>query len=199
MSLGKILRLPNTLAFRLTLWYAGIFTLCSCVAFLLFYTLITLVFQERTDQELLGQAQRFSSLLAAEGIGAVNNSAVIEAQAAGEKKVFFRLLNINGEVFSSSNVSYWKDISVDATAIEKLLRGSGPILETITIPNRGDEVRILYAMLSPTVIVQVGEAMESQARLLDAFKRIFIITMSVLILLAGWSRLVHGQASRFRY
>jgi heavy metal sensor kinase len=189
MSLGKILRLPNTLAFRLTLWYAGIFALSSCVAFLLFYTLITLVLQQRTDQELLGQAQRFSTLLAADGIGAVNNSAVIEAQAAGEKMVFFRLLNINGEAFSSSNVSYWQDISVDVTALEKLLRGSSPILETITIPNRGDQVRILYAMLSPTVIVQVGQAMESQARLLDAFKRIFIITMSLLIVLAagvGW-------------
>jgi heavy metal sensor kinase len=189
MSLGKILRLPNTLAFRLTLWYGGIFTLCSGVAFLLFYTLITSVLQERTDQELLAQAQRFSTLLAGDGIGEVNNSAVIEAQAAGEKKVFFRLLNLTGEVFSSSNMSYWKDINVDVGAIEKLLRGSGPILETITIPNRSDEVRILYAMLSPSVIVQVGQAMESQARLLDAFKRIFIITMSFLIVLAagvGW-------------
>lgn len=189
MSLGKILRLPNTLAFRLTLWYGGIFSLCSGVAFLLFYTLITSVLQERTDQELLAQAQRFSTLLAGDGIGTVNNSAVIEAQAAGEKKVFFRLLNLTGEVFSSSNMSYWKDINVDVGAIEKLLRGSGPILETITIPNRSDEVRILYAMLSPTVIVQVGQAMESQARLLDAFKRIFIITMSFLIVLAagvGW-------------
>ncbi|HXV78540.1 MAG TPA: ATP-binding protein [Candidatus Binatia bacterium] len=189
MFLGKILRLPNTLAFRLTLWYAGIFTLFSCVAFLLFYALITGVFQERTDQELLSQAQRFSTLLAANGIGAVNNSAVVEAQAAGERKVFFRLLNLTGEAFSSSNMSYWKDINVDAGAIEKLLRGSGPILETITIPNRSDEVRILYASLSPTVIVQIGQAMESQARLLEAFKRIFIITMSLLIVVAagvGW-------------
>jgi type VI protein secretion system component VasF len=56
MSFGKILRLPNTLAFRLTLWFAGIFALCSCVAFLLFYALITTVLQERTDQELLHQA-----------------------------------------------------------------------------------------------------------------------------------------------
>ena len=189
MSLGKILRLPNTLAFRLTLWYAGIFALCSCVAFLLFYALITSALQERIDQELLSQAQRFSTLLAGDGIGAVNNSAVIEAQAAGEKKVFFRLLNLTGEAFSSSNMSYWKDINVDVAALEKLLRGSGPVLETITIPYRSDEVRILYAMLSPTVIVQVGQAMESQARLLDAFKRIFIITMSFLTVLAagvGW-------------
>ena len=144
--------------------------------------------QERTDQELLGQAQRFSTLLAGDGIGAVNNSAVIEAQAAGEKKVFFRLLNLTGEAFPPPTCPIGK-ISMDVGAIEQLLRGSGPILKTITISNRSDEVRILYAMLSPTVIVQVGQAMESQARLLDAFKRIFIITMSFLILLAagvGW-------------
>jgi heavy metal sensor kinase len=44
-------------------------------------------------------------------------------------------------------------------------------------------------MLSPAVIVQIGQAMEGQARLLDAFKRIFIITMSFLIVVAagvGW-------------
>ena len=189
MSFGKILRLPYTLAFRLTLWYAGIFALCCCVAFLLFYTLITSLLQERTDQELLGQAQRFSALLASEGVEAVNNSAVIEAQAAGVKKVFFRFLNLTGEAFSSSNMSYWKDIGVDVTAIQQLLRGSGSVFQTITIPNRSDEVRILYAMLSPTVIVQVGQAMESQSRFLEAFRRIFIITMSFLIVLAagvGW-------------
>jgi heavy metal sensor kinase len=159
------------------------------VAFLLFYTLIAAVLQQRIDQELLAQAQRFSTLLAADGIGAVTNGAVIEAQAAGEKKVFFRLLNLTGEAFSSSNMSYWKDINVDGGAIEKLLRGSGPILETIAIPNRSDELRVLYAMLSPNVIVQVGQAMEGQTRLLDAFRRIFIITMGSLIILAavvGW-------------
>jgi heavy metal sensor kinase len=156
---------------------------------LLFYTLITSLLQEQTDQDLRGQAQRFSTLLAAEGVDAVNNSAVIEAQAAGVKKVFFRFLNLTGEAFSSSNMSYWKDIGVDPKAIEQLLRSSGPVFHTITIPNRSDEVRILYAMLSPTVIVQVGQAMESQSRFLEAFRRIFIITMSFLIVLAagvGW-------------
>ena len=53
-------RLRHTLAFRLTLWYAGIFALSSCIAFLLFYTLITSVIRERTDQELAGQVRRFA-------------------------------------------------------------------------------------------------------------------------------------------
>jgi len=89
MFLKKRINLKNSLAFRLTLWYAGIFTVSSCVAFLLFYTLITSFIRDRTDQELLGQVNRFSALLATEGVEAVKNTAVIEAQAAGVKKVFF--------------------------------------------------------------------------------------------------------------
>jgi heavy metal sensor kinase len=173
----------------LTLWYAGIFTVSSCVAFLLFYTLITSFFRERTDQELLSQVNRFSTLLAAEGVGAIQTTAVIEAQAAGVKKVFFRFLSLSGQAFSSSNMSYWKDIGIHGIAIKELLRGRSHVFETIAIPDRKEKVRILYAMLSPSIILQVGEAMESYSRFLDGFKRIFIITMTLLIFVAagiGW-------------
>lgn len=189
MSLKKPINLRNTLAFRLTLWYAGIFTVSSCVAFLLFYTLITSFIRERTDQELLSQVNRFSTLLAAEGVEAVKGVAVVEAQAAGVKKVFFRFLSLSGQVFSSSNMSYWKDILISETAIKELLRGNSPVFETIAIRDRNEEVRVLYAMISPSIILQVGQAMESYSRFLDAFKGIFITTMTFLVVLAagvGW-------------
>ena len=189
MSLRKRINLRYTLAFRLTLWYAGVFTVSSCVAFLLFYILITSFIRERTDQELLSQVNRFSTLLVTEGVEAVKNDAVIEAQAAGIKKVFFRLLSLNGQVFSSSNISYWKDIEINEMAIKELLQGSSHVFETITISDHKDEVRILYALLSPSIILQVGQAMESYSRFLDAFKGIFITTMTYLIILAagvGW-------------
>src|SRR4030042_6961568 len=124
MSLRKLVSPRNTLAFRLTLWYAVIFTVSACITFLLSYTLITSFIRVRTDQELLGQVNRFSTLLAAEGIEAVKGGAVIEAQAAGVKKVFFRFLSLNGQVFSSSNMSYWKDIEIHRTAIKELLGGN---------------------------------------------------------------------------
>jgi heavy metal sensor kinase len=173
----------------LTLWYTGIFTVSSCIAFLLFYTLITSLILERTDQELLDQVSRFSILLASEGAGAVTDSAVIEAEAAGVKKVFFRLLSVNGQTFSSSNMSYWKDIDIDETAIKALLREDNHVFQTIAIAGRREKVRILYAVLSPSIILQVGLAMESYSRFLDAFQRIFIATMTFLIVLAagvGW-------------
>ncbi len=189
MFLRKRINLRNTLAFRLTLWYAGIFTVSSCIAFLMFYMLVTSFIRGRTDQELLGQVNRFSTLLVTGGIEEVQSAAVIEAQAAGVKKVFFRLLSLNGRVFSSSNMVYWKDIHFSEPAVQELLRNRSPVFQTITIRGRKEEVRILYSLLSPGIILQVGEAMEDYSRFLDAFKGIFISTMASLIILSagvGW-------------
>jgi heavy metal sensor kinase len=86
-------------------------------------------------------------------------------------------------------MSYWKDIPIHEKAIRELLAGKSHTFETITIPERKEKVRILYAILSPGAILQVGEAMESYSRFLDAFKGIFIATMTFLIVVAagvGW-------------
>lgn len=189
MSLRNLLRLRHTLAFRLTLWYAGIFTISSCMAFLFFYLLITSVIRERTDQDLLEQAGKFSTLLSTRGMEAIKRVAIMEAQAAGEKKIFFRLLSLVGEVFSSSNMSYWRDIGVGRQAIKKLLEGSGKVFDTIVIPERKHKVRVLYAVIGAGVILQLGQSMESYTRFIEAFQKIFIITMAFLVALAalvGW-------------
>jgi len=185
MSSRKLLRLRNTLAFRLTLWYTLIFALSTGVAFFSFYTLIASFIQERTDQDLSGQVRRFSTLLSTEGVEAVKESALIEAQAAGVRKVFFRLLSLNGQVFSSSNMSYWSDIDINGAAIKDVLRDGNSVYDTIHIPGGRDEVRILYASISPSVILQVGQVMESYSRFLDAFQGVFISTGAPLILFAG--------------
>lgn len=189
MSLKKPGRFRNSLTFRLTLWYAGIFAASSFVAFFLFYTFITSVIQERTDQELLNQAGRFSTVLQEQGIGAVVNLAFLEAQEAGVRKVFFRLLYPTGQAFSSSNMSYWNEIDIRKTAIEQLLAGNSNVLETVVLRARRDEVRVLYAMISPGVILQIGQSMENYARIIDAFRAVFFVTMALLIGLAtgiGW-------------
>lgn len=189
MSLRNLLRLRHTLAFRLTFWYAGIFTISSCVAFLFFYLLITSFIRERTDQNLLEQVGKFSTLLSTNGIDAVKRIAIIEAQAAGERKIFFRLLSLSGEVFSSSNMSYWRDIGVERKAIKKLIQGSKHVFDIIIIPERKHKVRILYGVIGPGVILQLGQSMENYTRFIEAFKKIFATTMAFLVVLAaliGW-------------
>jgi len=189
MSLRKTRKSRNTLAFRLTLWYAGIFAVSSCIAFLLFYLFVASVIRDRTDQELMAQARRFAVLASTEGIEEAKKAAVVESQAAGVRKIFFRMLYADGTAFSSSNMSHWKDIGIHVSAIRQLVEGADHVLETLDMPQRGGEVRILYVMLGPGIILQIGEAMEDSSRFLEAFRRIFIVTMAFLIVLAagiGW-------------
>jgi heavy metal sensor kinase len=159
------------------------------LAFLFFYLLITTVIQDGTDRDLKDQAGRFSTLLSMQGLEAVKRVAILEAQAAGERKIFFRLLSVDGAVFSSSNMSYWRDIGVENKAIRELVRVQEPVFDTIVISERKDKVRILYGLIGPGVILQLGQSMENQTRFIEAFRKIFIATMTFLVLLAaliGW-------------
>ena len=189
MFLKKINSIRHTLAFRLTLWYAGIFMLTSCVAFLFFYFLITSVIRDRTDQDLLGEARTLSSILKVQGMKAVRRQIIFEAQAAGEKKIFFRLLSLDGQEFSSSNMSYWRDIGVGKAAIEQLIGENRPVFNTVRLPDRQHNIRVLYAIVGHNIILQLGQSMENYIGFIEAFRKIFVTTMASLFIFAaliGW-------------
>jgi heavy metal sensor kinase len=189
MSFEKPSRLRHSLSVRLTLWYAGIFVVCSFAAFFLFYVLIASVIRENTDQEILGQAAQLSAVLRERGVRALENHAWLEAQAAGERKIFIRLLYPTGEAFSSSNMAAWKDISVRRSAVDRLLSGADRVWETGVLSSRQEQVRILYTLIGPGVILQIGRSLENYARIIGAFQGIFLTTMAVLVGLAvgvGW-------------
>ena len=63
----KLIDIRHTLAFRLTLWYAGVFMLSACMAFFFFYFLITFVIRQQTDQDLFGEVRSFTSILSVKG------------------------------------------------------------------------------------------------------------------------------------
>lgn len=189
MFLKKPLNFFKSLAFRLTVWYVGIFTICIGVAFFLFYMLMTSVISNNTDQELLSKIESFSSTLSLEGIHAVKRMAVLETQAAGEKKLFFRLLYLDGRVFSSSNMSYWRNIGVANTAIRQLIDGRRYVFDLVTVPEHKHSIRIIYGYIGRGIIMQIGKSMESQTRIMGVFKVMFVVTMSMLIIFAaliGW-------------
>ncbi|MEE4263061.1 MAG: ATP-binding protein [Desulfobacteraceae bacterium] len=185
----KITDIRHTLAFRLTLWYAGIFMLSACLAFLFFYLLITSVMRQQTDQALSSEVRTFSTILSTQGPEAVKRQAFLQAQAAGEKKIFFRLLYITGQVFSSSNMTDWRDIGINKTAVNRLLDSRSPVFDTISIPDRKHKIRVLYAVIGPGMILQLGQSLENHTRIIEVFRKVFITTMLILFALAvvvGW-------------
>ncbi|MCP4114971.1 MAG: HAMP domain-containing protein [Desulfobacteraceae bacterium] len=182
-------KLFRTLAFRLTLWYAGIFTVSSCVAFILFYFLVSRTILNRIDQDLLDKANGFSAVLSMKGVTGVKNLAVLEARAAGEKKIFFRLLYPNGQVFATSHMAYWKNLRVGEEAVKGLISGKKNVFETVALRPDSQRVRVLYHFSGPGVILQTGLSMETYSHFFVAFKRVFIVAMAVVVLLSalcGW-------------
>ena len=168
----KGIKRRHSLAFRLTLWYAGIFSLSACIAFVFFYFLMTAMFRDQTDRDLYRQAGIFSTIMATDGVEAVKRFAALESQASGEKKIFYRLFYPTGISFSSSNMSYWQDIGVTRANIEQALQGTSQIYETLTIPNRAEQVRILYSNIGAGVILQLGQSLENVASFVAAFRKI---------------------------
>jgi len=67
-------------------------------------------------------------------------------------------------------MAYWKNIDIHEMAIKELLRGRSHVFETITIPQRKEKVRILYAALGPAILLQVGQAMESYSDFLTPLR-----------------------------
>ena len=189
MFFAAMTRLPHTLAFRLTLWYGLIYTLSAGVAFLFFYVLISNTLKSRLDSQLAGKIAEFEAIYNLQGLEDVKSAALIESKAAGEKKIFFRLLYDSGVAFSSSNMSYWQAIGIDRNAVAKLVKGRSLVYETLSIPGRSDRIRIAYGSIGRGVVVQLGYSMETDTAFIAIFKRIFLITMSALAIIAvmvGW-------------
>ncbi len=155
----------------------------------MFYFLAAQTVQGQIDQELLDNASKFSASIRRNGLMGARELAVVEAQAAGEKKIFFRLVYSTGEVFASSHMSYWKDVHVSKAALKNLIINKTNLFETIQIPSTEQKARILYSYVASNAILQTGTAMDSSLKLLSAFKKVFSSAMGFIILfsaVSGW-------------
>ncbi|HEY3306269.1 MAG TPA: HAMP domain-containing sensor histidine kinase [Candidatus Binatia bacterium] len=189
MLLDKLLRFRRTLAFRLTVWYAGIFTVSSLLAFFFFYLEIAAIISARTDEDLLDNVKEYSALLAEKGVEEVKRTMVLDAKEDGEKKVFFRLLTPDGKETASSNLFSWGRLEVNRDALQRIAQGAKPVLETLAIEGRRHQARIVYGPIGPGTILQIGMYLEDNDEFLAEFRKIFGVTVAAVMVLAallGW-------------
>jgi heavy metal sensor kinase len=189
MLLEKLRNIRRTLAFRLTIWYAAIFTVSSLLAFAFFYFQITSIVRDRTDEDLLEEIEEFSKHLNAGGIDALKDFIVHEAKDEGENTIFYRVLSEEGKELASSDLSSWDGLGSDQPALERMGKGTGPLLETLSLPERRHKVRVLYGRIGPDAILQVGLSLREDDEFVAQFQNIFGTTVAAVMALAtliGW-------------
>ena len=69
MFLEKNHKFTKTLSFRLTIWYAGIFTISCFLAFAVFYFGIHSLTIARLDEEMIEEVEEFKDVLEKETLG----------------------------------------------------------------------------------------------------------------------------------
>jgi heavy metal sensor kinase len=189
MLFEKLRRVRRTLAFRLTLWYAAIFTVSSLFAFAFFYFQIVSIVRERTDEDLVEEIGEFSKRLTAGGLDALKEFLIQEAKDEGESDIFYRLLTPQGEPLASSDLSSWEGVGASQSALRRTMNNAEPVLETISLPHRRHKVRVLYGAIGQDIVLHVGWSLKDDDEFVAQFQEIFGSTVAAVMAFAaviGW-------------
>jgi signal transduction histidine kinase len=195
MFLKKINKITNTLAFRLTLWYTIIFVLSSFAVFLLLYLSISTAIHNDMDDHLLEEIKEAASFETMQGMDWVKSLSYAEIESEGAENIFYRILDLNGEELFSTNMSSWRDVGVGKSALKQLRKGTNHVFETLSLPGRVYDVRIIYGHLTSEMILQIGKSFEEDMKFLGLFRRIGLIVIGPLIFLSafiGWFMARHA-------
>lgn len=180
---------PRSLALRLTLWYAGIFAGSLCIAFLVIHLITLSILRERTDEDLREDLEEFAGFMAEGGIERVQAEMALETLGEEAESTYIRLWSGNGEPIASTDLSGWAGLA-DAPAMVRLPDDdSESMLETLAMPQQEFGARVGYLAIAPGVVLELGQSLEEEAELAEAFLDAFLLTLIAIVLLAapiGW-------------
>ncbi len=188
MLLNQINKHRNSLSFRLTVWYALIFTLTSVLALSIFYYHISKVTMENTDDELLEELEEFYALMKEGGVDQVTLEIVMESESEGGG-VFYRLITMDGSILKELNMEAYEGVGVSADALAAIGKKEQYFFETISIPGNDYKVRIIYGAISPSMIFNMGISLEDNYEFLGIFRNLILLLMIPLFFVAafiGW-------------
>ena len=177
MSLNRFKNFHRTLSFRLSLWFAVIFTASAAILFLLSYLLLS-VSIERKDREIIqDRARQYAAIHQAGGVDGLR--VWIQRNETSEKqKLFVRLVNSRNAVLFITAPGEW--IELDPTWLRfGVQRG------WVRIPKDAErDLTLASIALFDGSMLQVGRVANSREMLLEPFRRSFLLVTIPLIFLA---------------
>lgn len=184
MFLQRIRSLHHTLALRLTAWYAGIFAVSSSLAFGFVFMMVVSAIQERTDEELEDDVAEFAALWKMGGLDRVESEMMLESQDEGDQ-IFIRLWTPGGRHLNSTDLSAWPGLGTPKKILRQLRNTDEPMLDTLALPKREHGVRTVYATIAPRLVLQIGQSLEDDDELIEAFLHGFLFALAAVIALGG--------------
>jgi signal transduction histidine kinase len=181
----KPFRLTRKLAFKLTLWYAGIFSISCFGALTVFYLATASVIHHRTDLELLKDAKEFASAYTAKGMDELKAAIATEMESEGAGNMFIRVADRKGEAFTLPSGPDWRDSGLGKDSLNRMSGGENYYFETLAVPFRPYPFRVLTSNIAPDMVIQIGQSLEDDERLMEACREVLTITLGLIAALSA--------------
>ncbi len=169
-----MIKLPNTLSFRLTLWYASAFLMCLVIALIILYLSLNTILKGRMDDDLREDIKEFHELFVEEGLDEVFREIEREANSSDESEIFLRVRDHQGTVILSSDMKAWKGL--DSSSIfspARVFAQSDSLLETVALPEKDYPARAIIGQIGPGISLQIGETLEKNEEIMGVLLMVF--------------------------
>jgi hypothetical protein len=173
------------LAFRLTVLYGGVLVASALLCFLISYFLVASAMQDRTDADLLREANHCADSFREGDFTALKKQIDADARATGTNDEFFVLSDASGKRKLSSDLSSWSDMIPTKAAMPE---GSSRF-DNATGSGHHERVRVLTYRLDSDDLLQIGFSVQDDWRVIDQVRRISGVLMLGLVgvaVVVGW-------------
>jgi len=181
MFLKHPLNFMRTLGFKVSAWYSSVFILSSLLLFLLTYYFISTTIKNQDHEEILLELNEISAVYEIDGINAVENFVMENSTPGRTKPLFIRIADNKNNTQHIFFPDKWK--AFDLSILENIIpENTKKWIQISAI--KGDY--ILDVNSAPTANghwVQVGISSEGREKVLEQFRKIFIIIMILLFIL----------------
>lgn len=180
MLLKNRIKFPNTLAFKLTLWYALTFVTFSSLAFLVLYLSINSILSHEIDEDLIEDVAEFKILYQSDGMAGIQKEMIREVNSDDPKDIFIRLFDIEGHLIFSTDLTHWSKLKTDSLLF-RIPSPNNLILETAEFNRQEYKTRMIYGFLDSKTIIHIGETTESKEEIMELLFLVISILFSILI------------------
>jgi signal transduction histidine kinase len=141
------------------------------------------------DFELREEIKAYSTEMAETGLEGVKSQIAEEAESEDPDEEFYRLINIKGEILTTTDMSSWGTVETSSSLSKLQNEAITYVTQTITLPGRDYKARMISALIGPDTVLQIGETLEEADEYLQIFRTLFSILTVILIVVSafiGW-------------
>ena len=176
------------LVFRLTAWYAAIFTVSCVLVGAVVYGILIRDLHIRMDEGLRNEAQEFASIFKTESLETFKNDITREGILEGIDKIFVRLADAQGNEIVATDRSAWRGYAIDDLIHTPMADGEIRLV-TLNDSVTGNAARVIQMSLGQGRVLQLGESLKDDRQVLLRLRELFavaLVTVAGCAGLGGW-------------